>query len=237
MTGYFKAVIFDMDGVLANTEPYYQEIERSLFRRVGLNIRPDEHETFKGVAADRMWQILKKKYTLVQDVDELIRLTTEEMVPFFRRLTVIEPYKGIPELISGLFANGIPLALASSSYPEVIDIVLDRTGLTSFFRVVVNSEMAGASKPDPAVFLLAAEKLGIEPRDCMVVEDSANGIKAARNAGMFCVAVDFPENRSQDKSEANRLVTNYFRFIESLNFSDSFNSGVFRLNENDRNNC
>ncbi len=214
MSRHFKAVIFDMDGVLADTEPYYQEIERRIFKRLELNIREDEHETFKGVAADLMWKNLKKKYHLNQSVEELVQLTSREVLLFFSSLDRIIPYPGIAGLIEKLSGNGIPLALASSSYPEVIQIVLEKTGLLPCFHVVVNSQMAGASKPDPAVFLLAAEKMGIQPVDCLVIEDSTNGIRAAKDAGMFCVAVDFPENKTQDKSEADLLITDYSQLTE-----------------------
>ena len=218
----FKAIIFDMDGVLADTEPFYQEIERNLFERLHLNIDETEHESFKGVAADRMWAILKEKYPLAWSLDELMHLTTSEVLPFFLGLEKIDLYEGIRELITEFAFHDIPVALASSSYPEVIRIILEKTRLAPFFKVVVNSEMAGASKPDPAIFLLAADQLGVTCADCLVIEDSANGIRAAKKAGMYCIAVDFPENKIQDKSLADKLIKNYYELSGSIKFFDSY---------------
>lgn len=207
-----------MDGVLADTEPYYQEIEKRLFQKLNLLVDEKEHDSFKGVAADRMWEMLKEKYHLEQPVGELLRMTSELVIPYFRSLNEIKLYDNLQELIELFFEKHILLAVASSSYPEVIETVLVKTGLKSFFNVVTNSRMAGASKPDPAIYLLTAAKLGIEPSDCLVIEDSSNGIRAAKSAGMFCIAADFPENKSQDKSMADLLIKEYRHFLKLLEF-------------------
>jgi HAD superfamily hydrolase (TIGR01509 family) len=108
---------------------------------------------------------------------------------------------------------GIPLALASSSYSDVIEIILQKTGLKNCFEVVVDSEMAGSSKPEPDIFLLTAKKLKVEPENCLVIEDSKNGIAAAKAAGMFCVAFAGPGSELQDQRQANLVISDFSELL------------------------
>ncbi len=205
----FEAVIFDMDGVLVNSEPVYQKVEQSNFRKLGLNILEDEHKTFQGTATDRMWQILKEKYKVKQTIKELVEMTNSMVTPYFSSLEKIDPMPGVENFIKKLKAENIPLALASSSYPEVIEIILQKTNLKPYFDVVIDGRMAGASKPEPDIFLLAAKRLGIQPEKCIVVEDSSNGIEAAKLAGMYCIAYAGPGSELQDQSQADLVVSDF----------------------------
>lgn len=205
----FKAVIFDMDGVLVNSEPFYVEVEQTNFKKLGLNITEDEHKTYQGTATDRMWEIIKEKHGVSQAVEELVKMTNSIVTPYFASLETIECMPGVEQLIKRLAKEKIPLALASSSYPDVIEIILQKTGVKSYFDVVVDSQMAGASKPEPDIFLLAAKKLGIPPDKCIVIEDSTNGIKAAKSAGMYCIAYAGPGSELQDQSYADRIITDF----------------------------
>jgi beta-phosphoglucomutase len=207
-----EAVIFDMDGVLVDSEPLYTEVERANFRQLGLAVSEEEHKQFRGTATDRMWQVLREKYNMKQSVGELVEMTNRLVTPYFRSMDRIEPMPGIVALIKKLKKKGILLALASSSYSDVIDIILRKTGLKNFFDVVVDSQMAGSSKPDPDIFLLAAEKLGVSPDRCIVIEDSTNGIKAARDAGMFCIAYAGPGSELQDQSGADMVISRFKDF-------------------------
>ena len=209
----FEAVLFDMDGVLVNSEPFYTEVEQQIFRMVGLNISPGEHVTYQGTATDRMWNILKPKYNLPHTVEELVRMNNEKVIPYFLSMETISPMPGVRKLIQHYQDNNIPFALASSSTPDVIRIVLEKTGLQKYFGVVVDSQMAGSSKPDPDIFLLAAKKLGIAPQKCLVIEDSTNGIKAAKLAGMSCIAYAGPGSEHQNQSEADFVISDFNELI------------------------
>src|SRR5690606_16267798 len=132
---------------------------------------------------------------------------------FFSSLPEIETMPGVEKLIKKLVNKNIPLALASSSFPEVIKIILQKTGMQTYFDVVVSSSEAGASKPHPDVFLLAAEKLGVAPDRCMVIEDSTNGITAAKSAGMYCIAYAGPGSELQDQSRADIIITSYSQLL------------------------
>ncbi|MEE4284493.1 MAG: HAD family phosphatase, partial [Mariniphaga sp.] len=199
----FDAVIFDMDGVLVNSEPFYIEVEQTNFRQLGLEISEKEHQTYQGTATDRMWHLIKERHGIEHPVDELVKMTNSLVTPYFKSLEKMDSMPGVEKLILNLKGKGIPLALASSSYVDVIEIILQKTGLKKYFDVVVSSQMAGASKPEPDIFLLAAQKLGAQPEKCVVIEDSTNGIAAAKRAGMYCIAFAGPGSELQDQTQAD----------------------------------
>ena len=205
----FGAIIFDMDGVLVNSEPFYVEVEQTNFRQLGLIISEEEHQTYQGTATDRMWQLIKERHGIGQPVNELVKMTNKLVTPYFNSLKKIEPMPGVEQLIKKLKEKGMPLALASSSYSDVIEIILQKTGLKKYFDAVVDSQLAGASKPEPDIFLLTAKKLGVPPEKCVVIEDSTNGIKAAKAAGMYCIAFAGPGSELQDQSQADLIVADF----------------------------
>lgn len=205
----FEAVIFDMDGVLVNSEPFYAEVEQKNFSRLGLTISEEEHQTYQGTATDRMWQLIKERHGVNQTVKELVEMTNNLVTPYFQSLEKIEPMPGVKILIKQLKEKGMILAVASSSYSDVIEIILQKTGLKKYFEVVVDSQMAGSSKPEPDIFLLAANKLNVKPEKCLVIEDSKNGIAAAKSAGMFCVAFAGPGSELQDQSQADLVISDF----------------------------
>lgn len=209
----FDAVIFDMDGVLVNSEPFYVEVEQTNFRQLGLKISEEEHQTYQGTATDRMWQLIKERHGIKQSLDELVKMTNSLVTPYFNSLEQMEPMSGVKNLIEKLKEKGVPLALASSSYADVIEIILQKTGLKKYFDVVVSSQMAGTSKPEPDIFLLTAKKLGMHPEKCVVIEDSTNGIKAAKAAGMYCIAFAGPGSELQDQSQADMIVADFGELI------------------------
>ena len=209
----FKAVIFDMDGVLVNSEPFYVEVEQKKFRQLGLMVSEEEHQTYQGTATDRMWQLIKERHGVSQPVEELVEMTNKLVTPYFQSLEKINPMPGVEKLIKKLKETGTPLALASSSYPDVIKIILQKAGLSNYFEVVVDSQMAGSSKPEPDIFLLAAKKLKVEPENCLVIEDSKNGIAAAKAAGMFCVAYAGPGSELQDQRQADFVISDFSELL------------------------
>jgi beta-phosphoglucomutase len=205
----FDAIIFDMDGVLINSEPFYFEVEKQNFEALGLPITDEEHQTYQGTATDVMWEKIKTRYKISYSVSELVEMTDTIVTPYFESFEKLDPMPGVEELIQFSHEKKIPLALASSSFPNVIKIILEKTGLKKYFNVVVDSQMAGASKPEPDIFLLAAKKLEISPKKCLVIEDSTNGIKAAKTAGMTCIAFAGPGSEFQNQIEADWIISDF----------------------------
>ena len=208
-----KAVIFDMDGVLVDSEPFHVEIEKRQFTLNNVPVTREEQQQYMGVAAEVMWRTLSERYPINRSVEELIEQNRAESIRFFSEVDEIPLMPGVIELLEVLRANNYPLAVASSSFPEVIDLVLERTGIRNYFQEVVSSQEAGRSKPEPDVFLLAAKRLGVEPRNCLVVEDSANGIKAAHSANMSCVAYQGEGVDPHTQNAADAIISSYYQLV------------------------
>jgi len=211
-----KAIIFDMDGVLVDSEPFHVEIEKQQFLLNRLPISDEEHRRYMGVASDVMWKEISERHSLNVSVEEITEQNRIESIRFFTELKDIPVMPELPELLERLKQKKYPMAVASSSFPEIIELILERTGLRKYFQVVVSSQEAGRSKPEPDVFLLAARKLKIQPRDCLVIEDSKNGITAAWAAGMRCVAYQSPAVNPQNQKQADAVIKSYSQLEKFL---------------------
>jgi beta-phosphoglucomutase len=210
-----KAIIFDMDGVLVNTEPHHVLVERKLFAGLNLDITEKEHGTFMGVSNEVMWMELIRKYNLPYKVKLLVDRNRKAIINCFSELKEIELMPGVLNVLEKLFYKRIPLAVASSSDAETLGIVLSRTGLSKYFFCKVNCGLVERSKPEPDIFLYTAALLSVNPEECMVIEDSENGIKAAKTAGMFCVAYAGKSSGTQDQSLAD-VTIDHFSQLEAI---------------------
>ena len=204
-----EAIIFDMDGVLVDSEPIHVEIEKQQFLLNEVTISEEEHQKYMGTASDMMWRTIAERQKMRLSIEELIEQNRTESIRIFSELTEIPVMPGLVELLEKLKAKKYPLAVASSSFPEIIDIILEKTQLKKYFKVIVSGEEAGKSKPEPDVFLLASQKLGIKPENCLVIEDSFNGIAAAHAAGMSCVAYQSPGVDPKTQREADSVVKSF----------------------------
>jgi HAD superfamily hydrolase (TIGR01509 family) len=204
-----RAFIFDMDGVLIDSENLYKGIEKELFDAVGVEMDHEEHISYQGSSNPVMWGRIIEKHGLSVPLDDLVHMTEVKVIDYFSSLPVIQPMPGVVGLLARLKEKNLKLALASSSSIDVIRIILAKTGLEHFFHVVVDCTEAGAGKPDPAIFLLAQKKLGIPKEQCVIIEDSTNGIMAAIAAGIYCIAYSGPGSEHQDQSAANRIIKDF----------------------------
>jgi len=204
-----KAIIFDMDGVLVDSEPFHLEIENRQFSLNQISISEEEHQSYMGSTSVVMWNKIAERHKLPIAVEELIEQNRLESIKYFSALNEIPVMPGLVDLLKKLQAKNYPLAVASSSYPEIIELILERTSLKKYFQAIVSGQEAGKSKPEPDIFLLAAHKLQVKPEYCLVVEDSANGIKAANAAGMSCVAYQGPGADPKEQKEADAIVKSF----------------------------
>lgn len=200
------AVIFDMDGVIVDSERTYQEIERQMYDHLGIPVSPEEHRLFIGAAERSMWTYMKKKYRIPVATEELVE---EERSMFMSRLDqpgIIPLMPGLRELLEELAREGIPLCVASSSSRQIIEKVLRINDIRHFFAEITGGDEVTRSKPAPDIFLTTASKVGIAPGRCLVIEDSENGLKGARSAGMKVVALLNHDSGDLDLSQACRTV-------------------------------
>lgn len=209
-----EAVIFDMDGVLVDSEPHHIDIEKKLFKKLGLSVSEEEHAGYMGVATDAMWEKVNRNHQADLNIDKMVKMNYEECNNHFSSLEELEPMPGLVNVLNILQEQNIPIAVASSSGFETIKIILKRTGIINFFQVIVSGSMVEKSKPEPDIFLQAANLLNVEPHDCIVIEDSSNGVKAAKAAGMFCVSYSGAETSSPQPEADIRI--NHFAELERI---------------------
>jgi beta-phosphoglucomutase family hydrolase len=182
-----KAVIWDLDGVIADTGPFHLRAWLQLAEEMG---RPFTAEDFRRVFGLRNSDIIKG--VLAPDISaDQVEAFAQRKEEFFRARVKgnIKPLPGVLPLLHSLRENGFRLGLASSTVPENIKLLLSALGIEQLFDCLVSGQDVSRGKPDPEGFLLAAKKLGVEPRCCVVIEDAIDGVRAAKAAGMKCIAV------------------------------------------------
>ena len=182
-----QAVIFDLDGVIVDSEIWWDEARRAFAAERDRGWSEDDRHAVMG-ANSRQWSVTMRERLAIDDPPASIeRAIVEAVVGRYRRegAPVIH---GAAEAVRRI-AAALPTGLASSAHREVIDAALAASGLDGVFRVVVSSDEVSKGKPEPDVYLEAARRLGYPPRACLVVEDSYNGVRAAKAAGMPCVLV------------------------------------------------
>jgi mannitol-1-/sugar-/sorbitol-6-/2-deoxyglucose-6-phosphatase len=193
-----RALIFDMDGVLIDSEPLWHEAEIAAFREERLGLTPEDCLRTTGLRVDEVvayWCERHPRLALRREI--LVASILERLVDLVSRRGLSKP--GVEEVLAFARSRGLRLALASSSPYRVIHAVLDALGLHSTFGVIHSAEEEARGKPDPAVYLTTAYKLGIEPERCIAVEDSPNGLLSAKAAGMKCIVVPDPALRTDPR--------------------------------------
>ena len=211
-----KAFIFDMDGVIFDSERLYlgccteaaevfgiDNIEEVVYRCIGLTTEKT-HEMYRSIYGD----------------DFPLDKYWKEATSRFREKAqggLLPVKEGAKEILEMLEEKGIPAALASSTRTEMVIRELEAAGLRVNFKVIIGGDMVAKSKPEPDIFLLAAEKLGYEPKDCVIIEDSRNGIRAARSAGGFVIMVpDLIQPTEEEKEMYTDLVLPSLKDICSI---------------------
>src|SRR5262245_23502184 len=181
-----EAVVFDMDGVLVDTEHLWDEVREALTEEWGGRYTPEAQEAMMGMSSVEWSRYLHEAVGLREPPDVINAEVVRRMLARYETELPIVP--GAVEAVRRAAAAGLRLAVASSSNRELIDAVLERLGLTELFDVTLSSEEVERGKPAPDVYLEAARRLGVEPGRCVAIEDSASGIRAAHAAGMRVVA-------------------------------------------------
>jgi HAD superfamily hydrolase (TIGR01509 family) len=193
----FRAVIFDLDGVLADSEPWWNEIDATLLAKYGVKYRGEYHREVLGVSYLLAVEFYKKVFNLSVSTDELMRRRTEIATEYFANRVGLFPH--VKEVLEQLRQMNLRLAVATSSVSASARPFLERHQLTGFFDVIVTGDEIERGKPHPDIYVRAAEKLDVSPNECLVIEDSLSGIAAAKAANMRVAAI--PDRRFVDPRE------------------------------------
>ena len=206
-----KAVIFDMDGVLVDSQPYHFKADIETMSEYGVVKDQKFYEKFAGTLTSDRMRILKNLFKLDIPVEEMVK-KREDMILEIMAREDIKPVSGIPEFLKSIKNRGLKTAVASSSGYDLIGLILSRLGISEYFDSITSGNDVKRGKPDPDVFLLAAERIGVNPRDCFVVEDSENGVKAAKSAGMKALGYINPTSGYQCLDMAD-FITDDFKKV------------------------
>lgn len=220
-----KAVLFDMDGVLVNTEPVHFRMWKETFHNRGLDVSYDVYKGCIGTTDDYLMDLIWEHYGRDFRGDKKF---LEERMAIEGRMSKEESFPempGVREMLHRLHEAGFLLAIASSSPVSRIETMVDYIGIRQYFSLLNSGENVARSKPAPDIYLDTAKKLGVEPAECVVLEDSGNGSIAAVSAGMACVGLRNPDSGDQNLEKAKVIIQRLDEFTPEL---------VRSLEENER---
>jgi len=204
-----QAVIFDLDGVIIDSEPIHFKLEQQMFDELKIAISFKEHCSFVGMSPQNMWETIVNKHNLTFSPDVLVRKKEVLYLEYLNKQDDVYPIPGVAALIRELYENNFKLIIASSSHTDIIRKVLAKFNFPGFFIAMVSGTELIHSKPHPEIFLKAAGIANCEPGKCLVIEDSENGVSAAKAAGMKCIGFLNPNSGEQNLNNADVIIKSF----------------------------
>lgn len=214
-TAMIKAVIFDFDGTLVDSEPNYAESDVATIRHFGGELTLEDHHRYIGVGARHFITEMQRIYKIDASFEEIQIIQKQE---YMKRALINTPvFPEMKRLVDILQGKGIPMAVASGTQKELLEALLERTGLADYFPVVLSSEEVEKGKPEPDVFLETARLLGEDPENCLVLEDSPPGAQAAQAAGMDLISIPGPflQDRLGEFPDCGLLIKGGMQFFRA----------------------
>ncbi|QDP84884.1 HAD family phosphatase [Chryseobacterium sp. SNU WT5] len=204
-----KAVLFDMDGVIVDTEPLHRRAYFQMFKDLNIEVSEELYTSFTGASTKKVCNTVIEKFQLQKSHEELAFIKRKYFKDYFYNDADFHLITGVRNLIENYFANGIKLLLASSASMTTINMVFEKFELEKYFIGKISGADLKESKPHPEIFLLASE-IADEPKEnCMIIEDSTNGIIAAHSAGIFCTAYKSEHSVGQNYEKANLVISDF----------------------------
>ena len=182
-----EAVLFDMDGVIIDSEPLWSDAEKQLLARRNLPYSPSLKTATMGRDARGAVGYLIEHYSLTESLGELIEERNQLIAELFKEHLKVIP--GALDLVRSVIAAGIMTGLVSSSPKTLVELALEKLVTTGLFDLTLSGDQVVRGKPAPDIYITAAEKLGVKPEYCLVIEDAPHGVAAAKDAGMCCLAI------------------------------------------------
>jgi HAD superfamily hydrolase (TIGR01509 family) len=204
-----KAVLFDMDGVIVDTEPLHCKAYYKMFDAVNITVSNALYDSFTGQSTSNICKQLCNHFNLSESPQTLVQLKRNFFKELFFNDKSLDLIAGVLDLIKDYHKNGITLVLASSASMGTINAIFNRFELNNYFIAKLSGADLKASKPHPEIFIKAAIASGYSKNECLVIEDSTNGIKAAKSAGIFCVAFKSPHSKNQEYTAATKIISNF----------------------------
>ena len=214
MSDRYSAVIFDLDGVLWDGEPLYHEAFNVVLAPLGHRISDEEYVQVIGHGVEEAWQWVVQRFQLKEPPGRFLRSYDAAVLDLLQR--PIEPLPGVHALIDNIRRRGLPVGLASASLRRWVDATIRGLGLEGCFDATATASEVQKTKPAPDLYLTAAERLGVEPKICLAVEDTATGIAAAKAAGMFAVQSRVASTALPPIAEADLVIDDYTQFDLAL---------------------
>lgn len=219
-----KAVIFDMDGVMVDTEHIQSLAFEKILNEYGINPQKNEHGTvhISGVTTPETWELLKKQYNFKANTKELTNRKRQEVMLILKNN--IKALPGLVELLDDIVNHNVKLAVVSSAQRERLDFVLAKLNIYNYFETTISAGEIKNGKPAPDCYLKAANELRINPANCVVLEDAKIGVTSAKAANMKVVAVPNEYTKKMDFSEADLIVPslmniNYTKLANLINIT------------------
>ena len=209
-----KAVIFDMDGVIVNSEPLHHLAYKKMFEEFQLDVSRSLYESFTGQSTHSICKQLCKIFNIYEDPNELVVSKRKHFKLIFENDTSFQMIDGALELIQNYFDNNVTLILASSASMTNIDRIFKKFDLNKFFKAKISGADLKESKPNPEIFIKAAKMSGFNKKECIVIEDSTNGIIAAKSAGIYCVGYNSYNSKNQNYGNADLVISS----LNEINF-------------------
>jgi len=212
----FRAVVFDLDGVLWDGEPLYHEAFNVVLKPYGHSIAltDPEYTQIIGKSVEAAWDWMRTRFALTESPAVFYRAYNEAVLELMKQPR--EPLAGVRELLAELKARGIPVGLASASLRNWVDVTLVGLGLNRAFATTATASDVERSKPAPDLYLMAAKGLGVPPEECVAFEDTSSGIASALGAGMFAVQVRASSTALPPLPQADLVIEDYSEFDLTL---------------------
>lgn len=204
-----KAVILDMDGVIIDSEPLHQKVEKELLEELGGKMTAEEKESYVGTTDYHLWSTVKEKFSLEPSIEEMIQMKKDRFMEEIHTISLVDGFK---QVLNTLADEGYLIALASSNNRKAVNQIVKQFDLNSYLETTMSGEDVENGKPNPETFLKTAAKMNVAPKECLVIEDAKNGVEAAKRAGMKCIGFDNPNSGKQDLSKADIVLKNYKEF-------------------------
>ncbi|MDP3988346.1 MAG: HAD family phosphatase [Candidatus Levybacteria bacterium] len=201
-----KAVIFDLDGVISDTQSLHDEANSEILKSYGIKISSEAiTKKWAGVPQRKLFETIFKENNVNPDIDKAI---FDKWALVIKRINQVKQIPGAIKFVQKLQEENFSLAVASSATADFINRVLNVLKIKSYFTAIVNADEVKNGKPAPDIFQKTAEKLNINPSDCLVIEDAPTGVQAAKSAGMICIAIT-STHKKEELIGADKIINSF----------------------------